>query len=83
MYRRYYNEYERRAEELRKKESVPPPPETAVCCSGSAEEIPNTPFLNGIHADDLILLGLIVFLIREGKCDKTLIFALFFIFMNG
>lgn len=83
MYRRYYNEYERRAEELRKKESAPPTSENAVSSVDAAAEAPKLPSLGAIHADDLLLLGLTLFLLREGKCDKTLIFALFFIFMNG
>lgn len=40
-------------------------------------------FLPFLKNDDLLLLGLIFILLKEGIADKTLIFALVFIFISG
>ena len=74
MYRRYYNEYEKKAQEL-KKVAPPVPKETP-------EEKP-LPQKYALRYDDILILGLIFFLIKEGNADKMLILALGFIFISG
>lgn len=79
MYRNYYNEYARRAEEIKSAvqeapKDVPAPPE-------KKNKKPVNSFL-GLKGDDILLGALILFLMREEKADKTLILALVFIFMS-
>lgn len=61
-------------------------------CPGNPKEnlpLPHKPnagkgnFLSVLKNDDILLLGLIFILLKEGIADKTLIFALVFIFISG
>ncbi len=47
------------------------------------QKAPKGNFLSFLKNDDILLLGLIFILLKEGIADKTLIFALVFIFISG
>ncbi|MBO4896771.1 MAG: hypothetical protein J5590_00555 [Clostridia bacterium] len=81
MYRKYYSEYEKRAEEMRHgiptQQNAPSPHEKHEI---NKKPIP-LPF--DMKTDDILLLAVIFFLMREKNCDKTVILALAFIFISG
>ena len=84
MYKKYYNEYEKRAEALRQHTGVyeaPPaePTQTAL----PQKKSPQEPFLLGQRQDDILLGALIIFMLSEKKADMKLILALAFIFLSG
>ena len=84
MYRKYYSEYEKRAEEMRR--GVPTPQNAPSPMPQEKHEInkkPPLPLPFDMKTDDILLLALIFFLIREKNCDKTVILALGFIFLSG
>lgn len=90
MYRRYYNEYERRAQEIRRAadlvEASPvkaPSEKPAAKPAALPFSIAKPKFLDGIRLDDILLGALIFFLLKEEETDKTLILALAFIFLSG
>ncbi len=61
-------------------EKAPPPVQIE---NKNYTPLPKGNFLSALKAEDLLLLGLILFLLKEGTADKTLIFALVFIFLSG
>ena len=86
MYRKYYSEYEKRAEEMHRgvpetgkaaDKNLPSAPEEAK----SAPPLPFS-FMN-FKSDDILLLALIFFLMREKNTDKAIILALAYIFISG
>lgn len=76
MYQRYYNSYEKKAQQIKA--------ETAAKHE-EIKEPAKLPEKRGVEIknDDLLLLGLIFFLWKEGKADKMLLLALGYIFVSG
>ena len=83
MYRKYYSEYEKRAEELRRGVSVPQSAAPEPQEKHETVKKPPLPLPFDMKTDDILLLALIFFLMREKNCDKTVILALGFIFLSG
>ena len=76
MYQRYYNGYEKKAQQIKA--------EAAGRVEEKREEVKlcETKKMQTLKNDDLLLLGLIFFLMREGKADKMLLIALGYIFIS-
>ena len=55
------------------------PPKNKITAQG----VEKRNFLSALKGEDLLILGLIIFLLQEGTADKILIFALIFIFFSG
>ena len=75
MYRRYYNEYEKKAQQI-KSETAPQPTKSEI-------KPPLPEKSASFRYDDILILGLIFFLLKEGNADKMLLLALGFIFISG
>ena len=75
MYQRYYNGYEKKAQQIK----------AEVMENTAIKEDAGEITVKKHHTyknDDLLLLGLIFFLLKEGKADKMLILALGYIFIS-
>ena len=86
MYRKYYSEYEKRAEEMRRNLPDFEGKSVEVKAPAAIKEPKSLPLpfpISNFRSDDILLLALIFFLMREKNNDKMIILALLFIFISG
>ena len=84
MYRNYYSEYAKRAEEIKSAVKAPrqdEPPAAAVIPEPTQNKKPANSVFR-LKGDDILLGALILLLMKEKKADITLILALAFIFLS-
>lgn len=91
MYRKYYNEYEKKAEQIRKGTvDVKPPEPVSVPAIDVKTETENKSvqnifggLLEKFAVDDIILLVVIIMLLQEENKDKMLLIILGYLFISG
>ena len=88
MYRKYYNEYEKKAEQIRKEATRIQPVEqhrpvyTEPVISDSKGST-FSGFFEKFNPDDIILLAVIFVLMQEQNKDKVLLIILGYLFISG